>query len=445
MGHDLETTVLLAGKYALGDCIGAGGMGRVYRAEQVTLCRTVAVKVMHRELADDDRIARHFKTEAIAAARFAHPNSVAVIDYGETEDGAPFLVMEYVQGRSLASIVRQEAPLDPARAAGLVTQLLDALADAHTLGIVHADVKSDNVLVETTRDRGEQAKLVDFGLARISAEARDPADAFDATVISGTPEYMAPEVIQGAAPTPASDLYAVGALLYELLTGSTPFAGAAAFAETLRRHIEDVVVPPSLRCPELAIPRHVEQAVMTALAKDPARRFPSAAAFIEALAAGPAVMAASRGPRRCTVPRPMPRPTSTDHVTTLVLGPRDEQLEGPRRVARGSGQHATAEIELRREIGLAILAGDPELVVTRYLALADLLRALGRPRSAATELEEAIDLLCVGASAGTCAFNALSARVLAALVPLYVELGDHEGARRAARGLEGQSTMTMPR
>ncbi|MBE7449978.1 MAG: serine/threonine protein kinase [Kofleriaceae bacterium] len=441
MGHDLETTVLLAGKYALGDCIGAGGMGRVYRAEQVTLCRTVAVKVMHRELADDDRIARHFKTEAIAAARFAHPNSVAVIDYGETEDGAPFLVMEYVQGRSLASLVRNEAPLDPARGTGLVIQLLDALADAHTLGIVHADVKSDNVLVETTRDRGEQAKLVDFGLARISAEARDPGDTFDGTVISGTPEYMAPEVIQGAAPTAASDLYAAGALLYELLTGSTPFAGASAFAETLRRHIEDVVVPPSLRCPELAIPRHIEQAVMTALAKDPARRFPSAAAFIAALEAGPAVMAASRGPRRCTVPRPM----STDHVTTLVLGPRDEQLEGPRRVARGSGQHATAEIELRREIGLAILAGDPELVVTRYLALAELLRALGRPRSAATELEEAIDLLCVGASAGTCAFNALSARVLAALIPLYVELGDHEGARRAARGLEGQNTMTMPR
>jgi serine/threonine protein kinase len=301
---------VLCGKYVLGDCIGSGGMGRVYRAHQPSLGRTVAIKVMHPALAQNPHVARHFRTEALAAAGIKHPNSVAVLDHGETDDGTPFLVMELVEGTSLARMVREEAPLDPRRAVTLILQVLDALEEAHRVGVIHADVKSDNVLVEVTRDGHERAKLADFGLARI---AREPAFLDDADIISGTPEYMAPEIIEGAPPSRASDIYAAGALLYELLTGATPFAGGTQL-DVMHRHANDVVVPPSLRVPELAIPRHVDNAVVTALSKLPARRFDSAAAFANALTSV-AAQPTQRRARRCVPNRPPP-----DDVITLVLG-----------------------------------------------------------------------------------------------------------------------------
>ncbi len=425
---------LLGGKYLLGDCIGAGGMGRVYRAHQPELDRIVAIKILHRALADDPHVARHFRTEAIAAARFSHPNSVAVIDYGETDEGVPFLVMEYLHGRTLSQIVRDEAPLDVRRAVTITAQILDALGDAHALGIVHADVKSDNVLVHHTRDRGEQAKLVDFGLARIAAAPDADGAHGDNAFISGTPAYMAPEVIRGGAPSPLSDGYSVGAMLYELLTGATPFGGAD-FDEILRRHLEDLVVPPSLRCPELAIPRHVEEATLRALAKDPAQRFPSTAAFAAALLAQEAPV--SPRTRRSTATR-----GPGDAITTLVLPTASDERHAyqgvdPRRAL------AAAELEARHAVGAAIIAGEPERIVERYLELARLLRAGGHARGAVSELEEALDLLCGGD--WPCPCGAATANLLVALLPLYIELGDRGAAARTRDRLDRSTTLTMGR
>ncbi len=420
----------LAGKYTLGDCIGAGGMGRVYRAEQPDLSRTVAIKIMHRTLAEDARLARHFRTEAIAAARFSHPNSVAVIDYGETEDGAPFLVMEYVHGQMLSQIVRDQGPLDIARALGFAIQILDALADAHTLGIVHADVKADNVLVETTRDRGEQTKLVDFGLARIARDRGHETDDFDSgEFIAGTPEYMAPEVIRGAPPSPASDVYAVGAMLYEMLTGSTPFAGGS-YVEIMRRQVEDIVVPPSLRCAEPCVPRHVESAILRALSKDPGHRFTTAAEFINALTVIPPPTAPRV--RRCVASRS----PDADGISTLVLPAADADPH-LRRTPRGSSQQFSAELAARRDIGDAILRGARDEVATGYLALAELLRASDHPRAATSELEEALEML--GAA------SERTEPILMALLPLYLELGDHDAAARTSRALDSRTTLTMSR
>lgn len=425
---------LLGGKYLLGDCIGAGGMGRVYRAHQPELDRTVAIKILHRALADDPRIARHFRTEAIAAARFSHPNSVAVIDYGETDDGVPFLVMEYLEGRTLSQIIRDEAPLDVGRAVAIAIQILHALGDAHALGIVHADVKSDNVLVKETRDRGEQAKLVDFGLARIAYEGGMDYGTDDA-FISGTPEYMAPEIIRGAPPSALSDCYAVGAMLYELITGGTPFGGAD-FMEILRRHLEDVVVPPSLRSPELAIPRHVEQAILRALEKDPSRRFPSTDAFAAALTA-------EESPAPIRPRRYIPARAAGDAITTLVLpGPINGETARPR-PAWNVRAMAEAEMKARRDIGEAIVRGDLTQIANRYLALARLLHSHAHPRAAAAELEEALDVVC--GSEVTCPTSEAAATILAVLLPLYVELGDYIAAARTRERLDRSSTLTMER
>lgn len=425
---------LLGGKYLLGDCIGAGGMGRVYRAYQPDRDRTVAIKIMHRALADDSHIARHFRTEAIAASRFSHPNSVAVIDFGETDDGVPFLVMEYLEGRTLSQIVRDESPLDVGRAVSLAIQILRALGDAHALGIVHADVKSDNVLVCETRDRGEQAKLVDFGLARIAYQGGTDYVA-DAAFISGTPDYMAPEVVRGSPPSPLSDCYSVGAMLYELLTGGTPFGGGD-FMEILRRHLEDVVVPPSLRCPDLAIPRHVEDAVLCALEKDPRRRFPSTERFIAALTATQAPAVVHR--RRCATTRPKP-----DAISTQVLpGPgTDESLR--KRRPRNRRVMAEAEMRARRAIGRAIIGGDRAQIAARYLALTRLLLDAGHLRGAATELEEALDVVCGNAT--PCPITEPVAAILTALLPLYVELGDRVAAARTRARLDRGSTLTIAR
>ena len=274
---------VVAGTYVLRELIGQGGMGVVFRAEQASLARTVAVKFLHPDLVHRDEIVRRFRDEAWAASRLAHPACVTIFDRGDTDDGVPFLVMEYVRGPSLTDLVQREWPVAVPRALGLVRQILAGLAEAHAAGIAHGDVKSDNVLVEVLHDGTEQAKVVDFGLAR-AARRDDDATPHGPVLVSGTPEYMAPELIRGEEPSPATDLYAAGVILYELLTGEPPFTGASP-AEILTRHLEDVVVPPSLRRAGGDLPPALEKVALRALAKSPRERFGDADTFAAALEA----------------------------------------------------------------------------------------------------------------------------------------------------------------
>ena len=267
----------MAGKFCLRRCVGTGASGTVYQADQLALGRTVAIKILRPELTRDPRFVRRFHDEALAASRLNHPNTVSIIDYGQTEDGLLYLVMEFLRGPTLTQVLHSES-LRPSRIADLVAQILSGLEEAHEAGVVHADSKADNVVVERRRGDWDLVKVVDFGIARLVGRETRATE----KTICGTPEYMAPEVIQGEDPTYASDLYSVGVVLYELLTGSTPFAGGSSM-DVLRRHLTEAPIPPSLRRPDLSIDPTLEECALCAFSKPPGRRFANATEFRVAL------------------------------------------------------------------------------------------------------------------------------------------------------------------
>ncbi|HKE16908.1 MAG TPA: protein kinase [Kofleriaceae bacterium] len=250
----------LADKYRLVSLLGSGGMGVVYQAEQIGLGRSVAVKLLRRDL-----IATRFewfRAEAMAASRINHPHAVAIYDFGITGHGIPFLVMEHLRGRALASLI-EEGSLTTDRIAIIGAQVLSALAEAHACGVVHCDLTAENVIVDRLREGDDFAKVIDFGLARL----------FDHAVresrLVGTAEYMAPEQIRGDLIQPATDLYAVGILLYEMVVGRTPFAGAS-LPVILEGHLNAVPAAPHQIVPQCPAP--LGELVLAALEKVPERR-----------------------------------------------------------------------------------------------------------------------------------------------------------------------------
>jgi serine/threonine-protein kinase len=267
---------VFGGKFTIRECIGIGASGAVYQADQLALGRTVAVKILREDLANDPRLVKRFQDEALAASRLNHPNTVAVIDYGQTEDGLLYLVMEYLRGLTLTEMLGSPELTDRL-IADIAVQILSGLEDAHEAGVVHADLKADNIIVEHRRNDWYLAKVVDFGIARLVGVTDQDAE----RSICGTPEYMAPEVIRGADPTPAADIYAVGVIIYELLTGVTPFVADNPL-EILSRHLREKPTPPS-ELVDRRIDPLLEQALMRALAKSPSERFAGATEFRSAL------------------------------------------------------------------------------------------------------------------------------------------------------------------
>jgi eukaryotic-like serine/threonine-protein kinase len=276
---------VIGGRYVLRDCIGEGGMGRVYLASQPGLDRRVAIKVLHSELAGEPVHVHRLREEAEIACRVRSASCVGVIDRGELPDGAPYLVMEYVPGEPLGQVIAEQ-PISLARAIDIMEQILRALGAVHAAGIVHGDVKSENFLVETVAGH-DRVTLIDFGLARLADAPHEPDLEKGEVMVSGTPEYMAPEIIGGDPPTRASDLYAAGVVLYELLTGATPFGGGTP-VEIMLRHAREAVIPPSLRAPERDLPPGLDRVVLRALRKTPEARFSDAAAFARELRAAAA-------------------------------------------------------------------------------------------------------------------------------------------------------------
>jgi eukaryotic-like serine/threonine-protein kinase len=309
----LEAETVVDGRYKVLNRLGSGGMADVYCAQDLQLGRKVALKILYRRFAEDGEFVERFRREASSAAGLQHQHVVAVYDRGEY-DGTYYIAMEYLEGRSLKTIIQQEAPLDPDRAIDLIIQVLRAARFAHRRGIIHRDLKPHNVIV----DADGRAKVTDFGIARAGA-----SDMTQTGSIMGTAQYLSPEQAQGHSVSAASDIYSIGIMLYELLTGRVPFEGESAVTIALKQVNERPERPSAYNA---AVTPELEDAVMRALEKDPARRYPDADAFIAALQAareGTATVVMAPAP-------PPPPPPSESYVYPSEPLPPREEREGGR-------------------------------------------------------------------------------------------------------------------
>jgi len=270
------------GQYQLGQRLGAGGMGEVYMAEHQLLKRPCALKLIKPSSVSDPIALARFEREVKSSARLSHPNTIAIYDYGHTEDGTFYYVMEYLPGLSLQDLVTQYGPLPPGRLIFLLRQVCAGLAEAHALGIVHRDLKPANLFVALRGGEADIAKVLDFGLVKLTGDPDSPQLTTDLTV-SGTPTFMSPEQATGdSALDPRADVYSLGAIAYFALTGQPPFKGNTAMA-VMVAHARDPVAPPSQI--KADIPADLEAVVLRCLEKKPGDRFQDVKALSKALAA----------------------------------------------------------------------------------------------------------------------------------------------------------------
>ena len=269
---------IIAERYHVVKALGEGGMGQVYLAEQVKMRRMCALKVMRPALATDPDAVRRFGAEAENASRIAHPNVAAIYDFGETPEGLVYLAMEFVDGPSLASILARERILPPGRVAAIGKQVADALSAAHDLGIVHRDLKPDNVMIVRNKDGSERVKVVDFGIAKAMADGRTQMTRTG--FVLGTPAYMSPEQISGDKLDGRSDLYSLGCMLFEMLTGQSPFSGPTGEIVLHRRLTEEA---PKARTLSPECPKSLDVVITRLLSRSVDERFQSAPEVSEAL------------------------------------------------------------------------------------------------------------------------------------------------------------------
>ena len=265
---DTLINTLFDGRYRILRKLGAGGMANVYLAEDEDLGRRVAIKILNDRYANDELFVERFRREAKSAAGLSHPNIVSIYDRGEAE-GTYYIAMEVIEGRSLKELILTRGPLPIGQAITYTLEMLEALRFAHRHGIIHRDVKPHNILI------GERLKVTDFGIARAGASQMTEAGS-----IMGTAQYLSPEQARGAPVTASSDLYSIGIVLYEMLTGKVPFNGDSAI-EIAMKHLNELPKPPSKTRPE--IPEELDQVVLRALSKAPEDRYQTAEEFAEDL------------------------------------------------------------------------------------------------------------------------------------------------------------------
>ena len=301
----------LGGKYEIEALVGEGAMGSVYRAHQTSLQKAVAIKVLHRKLADQPAFVQRFQREAYSASLLDHPNSLRVLDFGET-DGMLYLVMEFAQGEDLLTVMERDWPLEERRIVDVVSQALAALATAHDLGIIHRDLKPENILLlRGTDDEGkpvDQVKVCDFGIAKLLSTPSERGKSFSRRLttegfVVGTPDFMSPEQARGQEIDGRSDLYSMGVVLYQMLAGTLPFTADTPLGVALQ-HISDLPLPPSKHASK--VNPHLEAICMRALSKNPEERFENAREMRRALRGALESGGAPASSVRAAAPRPHP-------------------------------------------------------------------------------------------------------------------------------------------
>src|SRR6185503_13220824 len=319
--------VTLAGKYRIDARLNEGGMGTVYRGTHVLMDKTVAIKVLRPSLAADEKIVARFSREARAASRISHPNALSVTDFGEDENGIVFLVMEFLSGRTLKQLIRDDGPLPLPRVVEIIRQVGDALHAAHVQGVVHRDLKSDNIMLVDTM-AGDHAKVLDFGIAKIN----EPDGAVDTNLtapnlVIGTPQYMSPEQCsQDSEIDSRSDIYSLGVILFEMLVGHVPFSGDSPTI-VMMKHLQEPV--PSILEERSDLPASVARVVARAMAKVRDNRYQNVAELIEdlTLAAGMTIHRLAPVGAATTAETPLRR-DDPDEVTMV------RAREEPQRVQR---------------------------------------------------------------------------------------------------------------
>jgi serine/threonine-protein kinase len=353
---------MVGGRFLVVKKIGSGGMGSVYRARQEGMDRDVAIKVLLADLTQNDTVLRRFTLEALAVSRLRHPNTIQIFDYGQTLDGNPYIAMEMLEGQTLYDLLRKERPLPVRRAMRIMAQAAASLAEAHGKEIVHRDLKPENIFLVKVGDNEDYVKVLDFGVAKLRDHKGDAGTLTQAGSIFGTPRYMSPEQCSAQPVDARSDLYSLGIILYEMITGQAPFVADQGLA-LLLAHVNDTPRPPSAATDKQVIPAEVEDLVLKLLEKLPEHRLETAgelAKRCEELAAqlpaafdqcvGTAEEAQSLGVRVSTM-------TAEDSPTsrTLRIGglPADKAAGAPQLVMEAPAKSSAA---VKVGVGVVLIA-----------------------------------------------------------------------------------------
>lgn len=327
LGDDPLVGSTLQHRYKIESVIGRGAMGTVYKASQEIIGRQVAIKVLHTHLVDDNDALKRFHQQAKAASRLNHPNIITLYDYGVIAGGQPYIVMDLLKGVSLAAMLEQREYLPADETSAIVKQVCDALSDAHKHGVVHRDVKPDNIVLEETARQNQSVKVVDFGIAKIMQSDDETQVRITRTgMVCGSPAYMSPEQFKGGDVDARSDIYALSVLIFEMLTGRLPFQ-ARDLVTLMSLHVSEM--PPKLSKvrPDLTFPAELEKAIEHALAKNQADRPQTMEDFWQELEAGFNARLSTSGERALPSMEPALSGREIQELVSAKISAKNKQVE----------------------------------------------------------------------------------------------------------------------